>query len=524
MRPAAFLFDLDGTLVDTELVWTQAIVAWLADRGQTVTAEVLGPLIFGHSWLDIHAALHAEFPALGSTTPVEDAQSLRPYYNRLATDPAKQVVPGTVAFLKKAANIAPCVIVSGSPHADVQAAAELCGVDGLVKFVLGAEDYGRGKPAPDGFLRAAELLDVDASECVVIEDSSAGVAAGRAAGMHVIGLDRNTVCPQNFSGCEWLVRDLSELEISVVFDGEARGLRESVEFILKNSVQRVGHVMKKTLAVLAAVATLGVLGAPKCAIERDIPYYPAEALTTATEYQKTRCRLDFKRPVGATNFATVVWFHGGGLTGGNKHFVQIDDAIAQVAVNYRFLQKDGSVTGDTCIDDAAAAIAWALKHVASYGGDPKKVYVSGMSAGGYLTMMAGMDPARLAKWGFKPLDLAGLAPISGQATKHFNVRRFAGDADPQFVPKIDRLAPLSFCSKNLPPIVDICGEPPWEWQGRAEENRLLVASCAALGHPAVYYVECPYCSHGRVYAAGLPWVEMFVKGQLPDRLKMGARK
>ncbi|MGN0846099.1 MAG: HAD family hydrolase [Kiritimatiellia bacterium] len=247
MKPAAFLFDLDGTLVDSETLWAQAIVDWLADRGQTTTVEAFAPVIFGHSWLDIHAAIHAQFPALGATAPVEDAKTLRPYYNCLATDPSRLVVPGTVAFLKKAAKIAPCVIVSGSPHADVEAAAGLCGVSGLVRFVLGAEDYGRGKPAPDGFLRAAELLDVDASECVVVEDSTAGVAAGRAAGMHVIGLDRNRLCPQNFSGSEWLVHDLSELDIDVLFDDEARGLRESVQFILKNSVQKVGHAVKKTL-------------------------------------------------------------------------------------------------------------------------------------------------------------------------------------------------------------------------------------------------------------------------------------
>ena len=220
MRPAAFLFDLDGTLIDSEMLWTRAIVDWLADCGQATTVEAFAPLVFGRSWLDIHATIHTEFPALGHRTPVEDARALRPYYARLATKPESMVIPGSIDFFRKAARLAPCVIVSGSPHDDILAAAELCGIRHLVKFVLGGEDYGRGKPAPDGFLQAATLLDVDASECVVVEDSTAGVAAGRAAGMRVVGLDRNRVVPQNFAGCEWLVHDLSEIDVDAVFGVE----------------------------------------------------------------------------------------------------------------------------------------------------------------------------------------------------------------------------------------------------------------------------------------------------------------
>jgi HAD superfamily hydrolase (TIGR01509 family) len=177
----------------------------------------LSALVFGHSWLDIQAGMHREFPQIPPATAAEDAAALRQYYNRLTVDPAATVIPGSVEFLKKAARLAPCVIVSGSPHCDVQAAAETCGISRLLAFVLGAEDYGRGKPAPDGFLKAAEMLDVDASECVVVEDSSAGVAAGRAAGMHVLGLDRNDAMPQDFTGCEWLVHDLSEMDVDAVF-------------------------------------------------------------------------------------------------------------------------------------------------------------------------------------------------------------------------------------------------------------------------------------------------------------------
>jgi len=231
--------------------------------------------------------------------------------------------------------------------------------------------------------------------------------------------------------------------------------------------------------------------------------------------EPTRCTLDVKWPAGGTNFATVVWFHGGGLVNGGKHFIPIDPSIAQVAVNYRLLKADELTDGRVCIRDAAAAVAWTLENIASFGGDPKKVYVSGMSAGGYLTMMVGMDPRYLRERGHDLRELAGLAPVSGQATKHFNVRNFAGDKDPQFLPKVDELAPLHWCSKDLPPIVSICGEEPWEWKCRSEENRLLISACAALGHKWARFVSCPYANHGRAYTAGVPYVEMFVKGLLP---------
>ena len=217
MKPAAFFFDLDGTLLDTEALWTEAIVEWLADRGAKSTVDEIAPLVFGHSWLDIQATLHERFPVLPKAGAEDAARTLRPYDARRAVSPESQVIPGAVSFRRKVSRIAPCVIVSGSPHDDVVQAVALCGVENLVRFVLGAEDYGRGKPAPDGYLKAASLLEVDASECVVVEDSTAGVLAGRAAGMRVIGVDRNKRAQQDFAGCEWLVHDLSELDVHAVF-------------------------------------------------------------------------------------------------------------------------------------------------------------------------------------------------------------------------------------------------------------------------------------------------------------------
>ena len=230
---------------------------------------------------------------------------------------------------------------------------------------------------------------------------------------------------------------------------------------------------------------------------------------------RPECLLDVRVPDGVTNFPTVVWFHGGGLTGGSRHFIPLtDEEIAQVAVGYRLLGK-GATRGEDCIEDAAAAVAWTLRHIGEYGGDAGKVFVSGMSAGGYLTMMVGMDPKWLAAHGVKNTDLAGLVALSGQATKHFNVRKFSGDGDPQFLPKIDDLAPLAHVAANLPPLLCVCGQPPYEWKCRSEENRLLIASCAALGHKNDRFVELDCCDHSRAYTAGIPYLEMFVKGRMP---------
>ena len=251
----------------------------------------------------------------------------------------------------------------------------------------------------------------------------------------------------------------------------------------------------KTILGMTFVATLA-------AVAEASP--PSVRTVTGIAYaNRPRCVLDVRVPDRATNFPTVVWLHGGALSHGARHFVNLSDAgIAQVAVDYRLLGEDTDDPED-CIADAAEAVAWTLAHIGGYGGDTNRVFVAGHSAGGYLSMMIGMDPKWLAAHGVKNIDLAGLIPISGQATKHFNVRRFSGDNDPQYLPKIDSLAPLAHVSATLPPILSICGQPPYEWKARAEENRLLVASCEALGHPSARYLELPLCDHARVAVAAL---------------------
>lgn len=215
MKVAAFLFDLDGTLVDTETAWAKAIVRLVNCRGGDAILEDVLPSVIGRNWIDIDHWLHERYPVIGSSTLMEDAAQLRAHYNEFATDPASMVIRGSVDFFWKAVEIAPCAIVSGSPHDDVVAAARLCGIADRLSLVLGAGEYAQGKPDPSGYLRAAELLGVDPADCVVIEDSTVGVRSGVSAGMKVIALDRARMVRQRFEGETWKVSDLSEIDMGL---------------------------------------------------------------------------------------------------------------------------------------------------------------------------------------------------------------------------------------------------------------------------------------------------------------------
>lgn len=240
---------------------------------------------------------------------------------------------------------------------------------------------------------------------------------------------------------------------------------------------------------------------------KAISYHPEEVLAKEGDYARERCLLDLKWPVGVSNFATVVNFHGGGLEHGARSMppwpqeARDKDPVAFVAGGYRLITN---ATPAQAISDAAAVVAWTLKNISRYGGDPKKVFVTGVSAGGYLSAMVGMDGRWLAPHGFKPTDLAGIAPLTGQMTKHFNVRKIGfKDTDAQFMPKIDEWAPLYYASaKSLPPSCFLTGGRDIEWKARVEENELLAASIKACGHSNCEFHETEGNHGGGVRPSG----------------------
>ena len=227
--------------------------------------------------------------------------------------------------------------------------------------------------------------------------------------------------------------------------------------------------------------------------------YRAEAGLDANA--KERCRLDIYCPAGTNGFPTLVWFHGGGLTGGNRSVPAAlkDQGMAVVAAGYRL---SPAAKAPTYIEDAAAAVAWTVRHIADYGGATNRIFVSGHSAGGYLTLMLGLDKRWLVAEGVNADALAGLIPLSGQCITHFTVRAERGIERTR--PVIDDLAPLYHVRKDAPPIALVTGDRNLELLGRYEENAYLWRMLQLVKHPDVELFELQGFDHGTMPEPAYP--------------------
>ncbi|MFO1066836.1 MAG: alpha/beta hydrolase [Pirellulales bacterium] len=165
------------------------------------------------------------------------------------------------------------------------------------------------------------------------------------------------------------------------------------------------------VACLFFLAAVGISAEPK--LLTDIAYKP----DASTEYERERCKLDLALPSNTERFATLIWFHGGGLENGDKadsiasgvvaRFTS--EGIAVASVNYRLSPK---VHYPAYVEDAAAACAFVRNHISEYGGDAGRVFVSGHSAGGYLSAHGGCRRSAHRSW-IVSQTLRRLLPISG---------------------------------------------------------------------------------------------------------------
>ena len=252
---------------------------------------------------------------------------------------------------------------------------------------------------------------------------------------------------------------------------------------------------KFLLTMLMAIVTLSLSTQSTskkddATIVNDIQYK-----TNQDTYVNKRCKLDIYYDKKQKDCPVVIWFHGGGLTSGSKEIPSQlkNQGYTVVAVNYRLLPE---VTIDQCLDDCAAAVAWVFQNITKYNGNPEKIFITGHSAGGYITAMLGLDKEWLARYNVDANRIAGLIPFSGQMISHFAYRKMNGIDNLQ--PTIDKYAPLFHVRKDAAPLVLITGDRNIELFGRYEENAYMWRMMNLVGRPDTQLYELGGHGHGNM--------------------------
>ncbi len=204
----AVIFDMDGVIVDSEPHHERAFREVFQEMGYGETHGVHFPDYYGKS----DRALWVDF--IDRHQPAQTLDQLAEWKQRRfletirAEEPIFEDLPQLVQRLSAHYKLG---LASGSNHSIIDAILAMKNLRRYFPVVVSAQDVARGKPAPDIFLRAAELLKAEPSRCWVIEDSEAGVDAARAADMTAVGIT-NSLPAEKLSRANYVVSTYAEID------------------------------------------------------------------------------------------------------------------------------------------------------------------------------------------------------------------------------------------------------------------------------------------------------------------------
>jgi HAD superfamily hydrolase (TIGR01509 family) len=210
----AVAFDLDGTLIASERRWEQARRE-VAESSGGRWRETAQPEMMGLSTPEWIAYMQRE---LG--VPLAAEEILEQVLERLEASYREDLplIPGAADAVRRLGARWPLAVASSSPRRMIELVLGLAGLEDCFKVVLSSEEVARGKPSPDVYLRACELLGSAASRTAAIEDSGAGVRAARAAGMPVVLIPETDFPPPQeiFELADVVLDSIAELDLAVV--------------------------------------------------------------------------------------------------------------------------------------------------------------------------------------------------------------------------------------------------------------------------------------------------------------------
>ena len=228
----AVIFDFNGVIVDDEPIHLAAFREVLRPEGPELTDEAYWNELVGYDDRGVFTMLMErarERAEPGRVQALVEAKASA--YARMVAE-SVPVFPGVKAFIAEAARRYKLGVCSGALRQEIEAHFATTGLRAYFGAIISAEDTRHGKPDPEGYLKALRALNtlyyegasadqaavIHPQQCVVIEDSHAGIAAAKAAGMYCVAVP-NTYPAEALSDADWLEPSLAEVSLD---DWEAR--------------------------------------------------------------------------------------------------------------------------------------------------------------------------------------------------------------------------------------------------------------------------------------------------------------
>lgn len=203
----AVIFDMDGVLVDNAYFHKRAFVEYFSEYGTTLTPEM-----YGRSNEDLMVEL---FPNESEERHREFANGKEAYYRQIY-EPHIKPVAGLVSFLQELkSNNIPVAVGSSAPVENIDFVLDKLKIRNYFDVVVVAAMVRRAKPAPDIYLKSAELLKMEPKNCLVFEDALAGIEAARSAGMKVVGV-ATSLPKEKLTETNKIINDFTEITVAEI--------------------------------------------------------------------------------------------------------------------------------------------------------------------------------------------------------------------------------------------------------------------------------------------------------------------
>ncbi|WP_196605096.1 HAD family hydrolase [Pectinatus haikarae] len=210
----AFIFDMDGVIIDSEPMHNATLSEMLKEYNITADEEYM----FTLSGLNISAMYRKVKKEKGLLIPADIF--INEYNSRILSHVQTNKIEAINGIYKllldlKKHNV-PTAVASSSPIEFIEANISRLNFNAYFQFLLSGNEVKHGKPAPDIYLTAAQRLDVLPQECIVLEDSHNGVTAAKSAGMTCIGFQNPNSGTQDISKADMIVDSVTQIDISVL--------------------------------------------------------------------------------------------------------------------------------------------------------------------------------------------------------------------------------------------------------------------------------------------------------------------